>query len=687
VSLVSVEAIGGGGGGGDTFISSSYSAGGGGAYAKTTSITGLTAGGTVYYKVGAGTKITDSYGVNGTDSWFNTSNTAPSSSTTGVLAKAGLGGMAGGTGGQAGSSVGSTVYSGGNGGGSAGSQYESGGGGAAGPSGAGKNGGNGYSSGNESGGGGGGSNGGSSTAGSNQDYAVSGDGGNGGAGTGGTGGGTRGLYATDTRATDGTNGGGGGGSAGSATSYSYGGKGGSSVIWTATAGGTTAGSGGGGGGGGDYPGDGGLYGGGGGSGYSLYSGPAGYNALGAQGIVVFTYLGSPAPVPTQTSGFSSIGENLKNKFLTSTDLIDNFVGGQLWNWGSQMIGDGATICRSSPVQTIAQGTNWAQVQPGVVAFAIKTDGTLWIWGFNAAGFLGDGSTINRSSPVQTIGSSNSWKSLPIQSAGVPSAIKTDGTLWTWGAGTCGALGNNSTINRSSPVQTIAGGNNWKQFGTGGYNTAAIKTDGTLWVWGPNTVGQLGNSSTLTVSSPVQVVGGGTTWKQAAVSSCISGIFNTSMAVIKTDGTLWTWGYGRCGVLGNGLTVNQSSPVQTIAGGSTWKCIVIGCNHMTAMKTDGSIWAWGFGDAGQLGDNTVISRSSPVQTITGGNNWKQISNFYGGTSATKTDGTLWVWGCNACGQLGTGFTLNRSSPVQTIAQGTNWKLAGSGFNNVAAITFC
>lgn len=187
-------------------------------------------------------------------------------------------------------------------------------------------------------------------------------------------------------------------------------------------------------------------------------------------------------------------------------------------------------------------------------------------------------------------------------------------VWSWARNNFGQLGNNTTTVTSSPVQTISAGANWKLVSTGGYHTAAIKTDGTLWLWGSNAIGD----NTITArSSPVQTVSGGTNWKQV---SC--GITHT--AAIKTDGTLWLWGSNGSGQLGDNTTASKSSPVQTISSGTNWKQVAPGRNHTAAIKTDGTLWLWGSGVAGGLGDNTSASKSSPVQTVAAGTNWKQVS---------------------------------------------------------------
>jgi alpha-tubulin suppressor-like RCC1 family protein len=344
---------------------------------------------------------------------------------------------------------------------------------------------------------------------------------------------------------------------------------------------------------------------------------------------------------------------------------DCFLEGGLWVWGSGgfgSLGNNSTTYRSSPVQTISGGTNWRSISD---TSGIKTDGTLWLWGSGSYGRLGTDSTIARSSPVQTISGGTNWKSV---SAGADhtAAIKTDGTLWTWGWGFCGRLGDNSTIRQSSPVQTISGGTNWKSVSAGNEHTAAIKTDGTLWLWGSGGGGALGNCvvGSPGASSPVQTISGGTNWRSVAAGSDLTG-------AIKTDGTLWVWGAASEGALGNNsITPNRCAPGQTVSGDSDWKSIALGLGGVRAIKTDGTLWTWGCGATGRLANNSTISQSSPVQTISGGTNWRSIS----GSSGIKTDGTLWLWGAGSLGALGNNSTTAQSSPVQTISGGTSWRYA-------------
>jgi len=300
---------------------------------------------------------------------------------------------------------------------------------------------------------------------------------------------------------------------------------------------------------------------------------------------------------------------------------------------------------------------------------------LWTCGYNLYGALGDNTTVHKSSPVTTIAGGTNWKQVACVVYHT-AAIKTDGTLWTWGQNTYAQLGDNTTANKSSPVTTVAGGTNWKQVACGGFHTVAIKTDGTLWSWGYNTIGQLGDGTKVTKSSPVTTAGGGTNWKQVAGG-------NQYTAAIKTDGTLWSCGYNFFGQLGDGTTINRSSPITTVAGGTNWKQVACGFGHTAAIKTDGTLWTWGYNPNGQLGVNTTVNKSSPVTTVAGGTNWKQVACGLH-TSAIKTDGTLWTWGYNTYGQLGDNTTVHKSSPVTTVTGGTNWKQVAGAYVHTAAI---
>ena len=296
-------------------------------------------------------------------------------------------------------------------------------------------------------------------------------------------------------------------------------------------------------------------------------------------------------------------------------------------------------------------------------------GNLWTWGENSSGRLGDDTTSPRSSPGTTAGCGTTWCQVSAGSA-ASGAIKTDGTLWMWGSGE--SLGANTTQVRTSPVTPVGGASEWCQVSGGGAFTSAIKTDSTLWTWGAGTSGQLGSGLDLNRSSPGTTAGGGIDWCQVSSGSFFA-------AAVKTDGTLWTWGNNNSGELGTGATgTARSSPGTTIGGGITW-CQVSSAtsSHMAAVKTDGTLWTWGTNQCGELGINTLVNRNSPGTTSGGGANWCQVNAGCGHTAAIKTDGTLWTWGCNSAGQLGDATITGRSSPGTTALGGTTWRQVSSG----------
>jgi alpha-tubulin suppressor-like RCC1 family protein len=329
---------------------------------------------------------------------------------------------------------------------------------------------------------------------------------------------------------------------------------------------------------------------------------------------------------------------------------------------------------------IGGGTTWKQVShSGSRAAAVKTDGTLWVWGQDGSQQLGtDSANTSQTSPITTVGGGTTWAQVACGRNQI-AAIKTDGTLWTWGYNGYGNLGNGSAVAGYfiSPTQTSAGGTTWAQTASGSNHTLAVKTDGTLWAWGQNQNGQLGTNDTNNTPYPAPVAGGGTTW-----SSVACGYSNT--AAIKTDGTLWTCGYGDYGTGGRGST-NPVSSFQTVAGGgTTWKQVACGRVSMGAVKTDGTLWMWGYDGYGNLGDNSTTSKTSPVSVVGGGNTWVQVACGSGPSHAfslgVKTDGTLWAWGCGYAGNLGNGSTAsNYSSPIQIASGISTWRSIACGYN--------
>ncbi|MEJ1238018.1 Ig-like domain-containing protein [Chryseolinea sp. T2] len=263
-----------------------------------------------------------------------------------------------------------------------------------------------------------------------------------------------------------------------------------------------------------------------------------------------------------------------------------------------------------------------------------------------------------------------WQSV---SAGVSHtvALRPDGSLWGWGFNGSSQLGDGS-ITYSQAAIRIGTASDWKLIDAGGNHTLAIKTDGTLWSWGENQWGQIG---TGTVSSKVIIPsrrGTETNWKLVTAGRTFS-------LAIKTDGSLWAWGdnfYGQLGFAGTAFVPTR------VGAASDWKLVSGGGNHTLAIRTDGSLWAWGSNLYGELGDGTIDNKSTPARIGTD-TNWALVYAGYDFSAAIKTDGTLWVWGNNQMGQLGLGDYNERHIPTQ-VGTGNNWKSVDTGIDNMVAI---
>jgi hypothetical protein len=346
----------------------------------------------------------------------------------------------------------------------------------------------------------------------------------------------------------------------------------------------------------------------------------------------------------------------------------------LYSWGNNnngQLGHNDIIPRSSPVQI--PGTQWALItssscngSSGSVSL-LKTDSSLWAWGANDSGLLGLNDVIPRSSPIQVPGTQ--WSETNTSNYAT-FAAKTDGSLWVWGTSHDGNLGlNESNASISSPVQ-IPG--TWSKFSASSYQSAGagIKNDGTLWIWGMGSFGGLGLNDTVNYSSPKQVPG--TEWSNVSTGG------RGSVLAVKNNGTLWSWGYGRAGILATNSITYYSSPRQV--PGTQWTSAKMlssqsGTNNIAGgIKSDGTLWSWGYGSS--TGQNDIINRSSPTQIP--GTQWQDITNnnYLFSIMGLKTDKTLWAWGYNGQGNLGLNDEVPYSSPTQV--PGTQWTQIHSGF---------
>jgi alpha-tubulin suppressor-like RCC1 family protein len=393
------------------------------------------------------------------------------------------------------------------------------------------------------------------------------------------------------------------------------------------------------------------------------------------------YFSGTVSIGAQTTySFDVKATDVENQDVTRTFSLTVTVGPApgMYSWGvntSGILGLNDSVARSSPTQ-VGSSSTWSLVGSTSYtgAFAIKTDGTLWSWGYNDEGRLGLNDRVNKSSPTQ-IGSLTNWSSIAKgghQGGAGLIAIKTDGTIWSSGYNAAGALGLNDRVNRSSPVQ-IGSGTDWSKAAVGSGSVLAIKTNGTLWGWGNGQLAGLGGGSVYGYRSSPTQIGAASNW--ADVSGRLYGGLG-----VKTDGTLWSWGTNQNGGAVGNNGVGDPVNITQLGTATNWSSVASGSFVSMARKTDGTLWAWGGNGSGQLGTNDSVSRSSPVQVGTGTNWSTKIMTGGSSTGAIKTDGTLWIWGQGVWGTMGLNDITNRSSPIQ-VGTGTTWSqftfVAGDG----------
>jgi alpha-tubulin suppressor-like RCC1 family protein len=298
------------------------------------------------------------------------------------------------------------------------------------------------------------------------------------------------------------------------------------------------------------------------------------------------------------------------------------------------------------------------------SLALKSDGTVRSWGDDTSGQLGTGRLIWSTTPVPISGISGI---VAISAGGTHVlALKSDGTVWAWGDNSYGQLGDAVRPSGNLPA-AVTGLEGIIAVASGGLHSMALKSDGTVWTWGGNTTGQLGDGTLLKNSRPQRVPG------LSSVTAIDAGRGHS--VALKADGTVWTWGDNSSsggGMLGDGTSTNRSSPVQ-VTGLATVAAIAAGGSHTAALKSDGTVWTWGANNRGQLGDGTNVNRTTPVH-VQGLSLVRSIASGASGTMALRLDRTVWAWGDNTYGQLGDGTTSNRNSPGKV-----------SGLSNIVEIS--
>jgi len=387
------------------------------------------------------------------------------------------------------------------------------------------------------------------------------------------------------------------------------------------------------------------------------------------------------------TGFLTIPATLKagDQFTASIH-----VDGTLWTNGlnnNGQLGDNSTTQRNSPVQV--PGTTWQSVAAGNSnTLAIKADGTLWGWGWNAYGQLGDGTQTQRLAPVQS-GPATNWVSVATSQYNT-AAVRADGTLWAGGWNGYGQIGDGTTTDRNAGLVQVGSSNAWVSVALGQGHTVALRGDGTLWTWGSNGNGQLGDGTYANRSLPTQV-GTATNWVSVSAGYAYT-------VAIRADGTLWGWGWNGFGQLGDGTTTQRNAPVQ-IGPATGWATISAGQYHLLAVRADGTLWGCGRNTDGQLGDGSTTNRSTLVQGGLAVTGWANAAAASGTHSAVEQACRgVWTMGYNGQGQLGDGTTATRTTPVRihtpiaissfspaSATVGSSVTVTGVSLNNLATLS--
>ena len=333
-------------------------------------------------------------------------------------------------------------------------------------------------------------------------------------------------------------------------------------------------------------------------------------------------------------------------------------GAQVFGAGSNAngeLGNGTTADSYTPVPATGLPGQVRQVAAAYfTSAALLADGTVWAWGADESGVLGNGATGGTVTTPQQVPGLSSVTQISL-GVGDAYALRSDGTVWAWGYNNSGQLGIGNTLNIYQPVQ-VTGLTGITQVSAGTGYVLARRSDGTVWAWGANSAGELGDGTTANHLVPERIAGlTGITAVTASLSSF----------AVRSDGTLFGWGDNSEGELGRGTTGGFSTtpaPVPGISG--VTQVATNGETTLAVAGSAGTVWAWGMNNCGQLGDGTTVSRSTPEQTALAGVTQAAIG-ISAGAAAIRPDGTLLTWGCNGFGQLGDGSTHQFDLPVAPL----------------------
>jgi alpha-tubulin suppressor-like RCC1 family protein len=389
----------------------------------------------------------------------------------------------------------------------------------------------------------------------------------------------------------------------------------------------------------------------------------GSNENGQLGDPSVARLDTPAPIP----GISGIAAVRVGDLFTVALKTD----GTVLAWGDNafgQLGNGALVFRSTPSVALSGVTRLAV--GGYHMVALRSDGSVVAWGDSRAAQVGDGTSVNRSTPVPVAGLGAGSGVVDVSAGGLHTlALRSDGTVLSWGDDYSGEIGDRESADASVPSR-IVGLSGVTAISAGGAHSAALRSDGSVWTWGLDDYGQLGDGTRTATyvgrSTPRAVPG------LTGVAKISAGGSHT--VALEADGTLWAWGRNVEGELGDGTTVDRLSPVRVAIGLTDVVDISAGDSHTLALRRDGTVWAWGAGYTHALGNGAADDHATPVQVV--GLSRIVAISASGHSMALKDDGTVWSWGSNGAGELGDGTLIDRALPVAVLREGGGGTVAAN-----------
>jgi alpha-tubulin suppressor-like RCC1 family protein len=395
----------------------------------------------------------------------------------------------------------------------------------------------------------------------------------------------------------------------------------------------------------------------------------GYNAFGQLGDNTTVSKRTPVSVQGAVKTFCQISAGASHSLA-----IDK--NGRAWGWGYNggQLGDNTTVSKRTPVSVQGAVKTFCQISAGNShSLAIDKNGRAWAWGFNTSGQLGDNSIVCKLTPVSVQGAVKTFCQI-IAGNSWSLAIDKNGRAWGWGSNSNGWLGDNTTASKRTPVSVQGAVKTFCQISAGNFHSLAIDKNGRAWGWGYNLVGMIGDNSTTQRNTPVSVLGAVKTFCRISVG------FLHSVALDK-NGRAWGWGSNYFGRVGDNSTTQRNTPVSVQGAVKTFCQISAGNNHSLAIDKNGRAWGWGYNGFGQLGDNSIVSKLTPVSVQGAVKTFCQISAGNSHSLAIDKNGRAWGWGANTSGQLALGGIISVFTPVSiTGAAKTFCQIsAGDGFS--------